>query len=60
MAGENLGHYFPERALCEYLSCEMFLGKKKKTGSVVKRIWVVLYLMPLLGELQHTLVYYRL
>ena len=32
----------------------------KKKGSVVKRIWVTLYFMPLLGELQHTLLYYRL
>ena len=58
MAAENLGQYFPECALYEYLSCEMFLEKKK--GSVVKRIWVTLYFMPLLGELRHTLLYYRL
>ena len=59
MAAKNLGHYLPECALYEYLSCEMFFEKKKK-GSVIKRIWVTLYLMALLGELQHTSVYHRL
>ena len=30
MAAKNLGHYIPECALYEYLSCKMFFEKKKK------------------------------